>query len=114
LIVHFGGLYYRSIGGVGYPALHIRENDTGPDDCNHAQFGAFILAASNLPLRGEIQNAHLLDMAPTLLQLGGYDVPGSMQGNSLVGDGVASPPEGSSTEGEDIIRQRLGGLGYLG
>ena len=47
LIVHFGGLYWRSIGGVGYPAIHILENDTGPDDCNHAQFGAFILAAAN-------------------------------------------------------------------
>jgi predicted AlkP superfamily phosphohydrolase/phosphomutase len=114
LIVHFGGLYWRSIGGVGNPALHIRENDTGPDDCNHAQFGAFILAASNSPLRGEIQGAHLLDMAPTLLQLGGYDVPGSMQGKSLVTDGPTPPADASSAEGEDIIRQRLGGLGYLG
>jgi predicted AlkP superfamily phosphohydrolase/phosphomutase len=114
LIAHFGGLYWRSIGGVGYPALHIRENDTGPDDCNHAQFGAFILAASNSPLRGEIQGANLLDMAPTLLQLGGYDVPASMQGKSLVTGGTGLPPDASSTEGEDIIRQRLGGLGYLG
>jgi predicted AlkP superfamily phosphohydrolase/phosphomutase len=31
-------------GGVGYPALHIQENDTGPDDCNHSQYGAFVLA----------------------------------------------------------------------
>ncbi len=53
LIVHFGGLAWRSIGGVGYPTLHVQENDTGPDDCNHAQHGAFILAASNNPLRGE-------------------------------------------------------------
>ncbi len=54
LIVHFGGLYWRSIGGVGYPTIHVLENDTGPDDCNHAQFGAFILAASNSPLQGEV------------------------------------------------------------
>ena len=54
LIVHFGALYWRSIGGVGYPTIHVLENDTGPDDCNHAQFGSFILAASNSPLQGEI------------------------------------------------------------
>jgi predicted AlkP superfamily phosphohydrolase/phosphomutase len=39
LIVHFGDLYWRSIGGVGYGAVHVQENDTGPDDCNHAQHG---------------------------------------------------------------------------
>ena len=32
--------------------IHVLENDTGPDDCNHAQFGSFILAASNSPLAG--------------------------------------------------------------
>ena len=61
LIVHFGALYWRSIGGVGYPTIHVLENDTGPDDCNHAQFGSFILAASNNPLHGEITGAHLLE-----------------------------------------------------
>src|SRR5262249_13761133 len=63
LIVHFGALYWRSIGGVGYPAIHVLENDTGPDDCNHAQFGAFILASANNPLQGEVSGAHLLDIA---------------------------------------------------
>ncbi|HYK89364.1 MAG TPA: alkaline phosphatase family protein [Acidobacteriota bacterium] len=80
LIVHFGGLFWRSIGSVGYPGIHAQENDTGPDACNHAQFGAFILSAPDNSLRGEIGNARLLDVAPTLLQLGGYDIPGSMQG----------------------------------
>ena len=86
LIVHFGGLFWRSIGSVGYPTMHIQENDTGPDACNHAQFGAFILSAPGSGLRGEIKEAHLLDMAPTLLRLGGYDVPPSMQGK-LIGEG---------------------------
>ncbi|MFQ5691250.1 MAG: alkaline phosphatase family protein [Gemmatimonadota bacterium] len=114
LIVHFGGLAWRSIGGVGYDGIHVRENDTGPDDCNHAQHGAFILAASNNPLRGEIEGARLLDIAPTLLELGGYEIPDSMQGRSLV-EGAAPPPEGGelTAEGEEIIRQRLSGLGYI-
>src|SRR6202171_480089 len=50
LIVHFGGLYWRSIGTVGYPDFHVQENDTGPDACNHAQYRMFLLAAANNPL----------------------------------------------------------------
>ncbi len=85
LIVHFGGLFWRSIGSVGYPGLHVQENDTGPDACNHAQFGAFILASANSQRRGQVEGMHLLDVAPTLLNLGGYDVPESMQGRPLSG-----------------------------
>ena len=84
LIVHFGALYWRSIGGLGYDSLYLQENDTGPDDCNHAQFGSFLLAAPNLPVRGEIDGMHLLDVAPTLLDLAGSETPESMQGCSLL------------------------------
>jgi len=84
LIAHFGDLYWRSVGGVGYDDLYVQENDTGPDDCNHAQFGAFVLSAQNLRLRGEIADMHLLDVAPTLVDLAGRDVPSTMQGRSLL------------------------------
>ncbi len=84
LIVHFGRLYWRSIGSVGHGRFHLKENDTGPDACNHAQFGMFILAAPNSPLHGEHTGAHLLDVMPTLLDLAGYEIPGTMQGRSLV------------------------------
>ena len=83
LIVHFGGLYWRSIGSLGHAHLHVEENDTGPDTCNHAQFGTFILYAPGLDLRGEYHGAHLLDVSPTLLDLAGYDIPAAMQGRSL-------------------------------
>jgi predicted AlkP superfamily phosphohydrolase/phosphomutase len=115
LAVHFGGLSWRSIGGVGYPAIHIRENDTGPDDCNHAQFGAFILAGPNSPLTGEIHSAHLLDVGPTLLDLGGYEIPSLMQGRSLVTGSDFQPARKghySATE-EQVVRDRLRGLGYV-
>jgi predicted AlkP superfamily phosphohydrolase/phosphomutase len=116
LIVHFGALYWRSIGGVGYPTIHVLENDTGPDDCNHAQFGSFILAASNSPLHGEITGAHLLDIAPTLMELGGYEIPPSMQGRSLVAGGRLEESEGGdyTPDDETIVRERLSGLGYIG
>ncbi len=115
LIVHFGGLFWRSIGGVGYEALHVLENDTGPDDCNHAQFGAFILAAANSPLYGEIEGAKLLDIAPTLMELAGHEIPAEMQGRSLI-SGVTPQANGSEYTADDeaLIRDRLSGLGYLG
>lgn len=84
LIAHFGGLYWRSIGGVGYDNLYVQENDTGPDDCNHAQFGAFILTGPRVDMRGEVDGMHLLDVAPTLLDLAGRPIPSSMQGTSLL------------------------------
>ena len=115
LLVHFGDLAWRAIGGVGYGTVHVQENDTGPDDCNHAQFGAFALASSNNPLQGEVHGAHLLDLAPTLLELAGYDVPASMQGSSLV-RGKSPPPHtnsGLSSEAEEAVKRRLSGLGYI-
>jgi predicted AlkP superfamily phosphohydrolase/phosphomutase len=114
LIVHFGGLYWRSIGTVGYPDIHVQENDTGPDACNHAQFGMFLLAAANNPLSGEYQGARLLDIAPTLLDLAGYEIPESMQGRSLVaGMEKRSRGDGTDSESQQIIHDRLAGLGYV-
>ncbi len=112
LIVHFGALAWRSIGGVGYGRLHVQENDTGPDACNHAQFGMFLLAAPNCPLHGEYTGAKLLDIAPTLLDLAGYDIPPSMQGRSLVA-GMEKTKSGGGAEDEKIIHDRLAGLGYI-
>jgi predicted AlkP superfamily phosphohydrolase/phosphomutase len=115
LVVHFGGLYWRSIGGVGYGRVHVQENDTGPDACNHAQFGIFLLAAANCPLHGEYQGARLLDIAPTLLDLAGYEIPSSMQGRSLVAnlDKTAQQSGAEEDDKEKIIRDRLAGLGYI-
>jgi predicted AlkP superfamily phosphohydrolase/phosphomutase len=114
LIVHFGGLLWRSIGTVGYPGLYVQENDTGPDACNHAQFGMFVLSAPNSPLSGVYEGARLLDIAPTLLDLGGYDIPESMQGRSLV-EGMAKKKTDTMGDAgaEKIIHDRLAGLGYV-
>ena len=114
LIVHFGGLSWRASGGVGYPSLHIFEDETGADDSNHAQHGSFVLVAPGNPLAGEVEGARLLDVAPTLLDLGGYDIPPSMQGRSLVA-GMDRPEPGAAEvdDDEETVRSRLSGLGYL-
>jgi predicted AlkP superfamily phosphohydrolase/phosphomutase len=112
LIVHFGGLYWRSIGTVGHKTVHVQENDTGPDGCNHAQYGTFILAGPNCPLHGEFEGARLLDIAPTLLDLAGYEIPETMQGRSLVA-GLEKKPPVEGSKDEKIIHDRLAGLGYV-
>ena len=112
LIVHFGGLYWRSIGTVGHAKIHAQENDTGLDGCNHAQYGMFILIAPNCPLNGEYEGARLLDIAPTLLDLAGYEIPETMQGRSLVA-GMEKKSSNSGDEGERIVHDRLAGLGYV-
>jgi predicted AlkP superfamily phosphohydrolase/phosphomutase len=84
LIVHFGNLLWRSVGTVGGDeGVHTFENDTGPDDANHAQEGLFVLAAPGVT-PGAREGAHLLDVAPTALGLLGLDVPASMRGTSLL------------------------------
>jgi len=74
----------------------------------------FILTAPNCPLRGEYEGARLLDIAPTLLDLAGYEIPDSMQGRSLVaGMEKKSSGGGADDEGERIVHDRLAGLGYV-
>jgi hypothetical protein len=73
----------------------------------------FILAAPNCPLSGEYEGAHLLDIAPTLLDLAGYEIPESMQGRSLVAGMEKKGPGGRDDEGDKLIHDRLAGLGYV-
>jgi hypothetical protein len=77
--------------------------------------GGFILAATNNPLEGEIKGARLVDMVPTLLELGGYQIPAHMQGKSLVAGKTLDSADDTdlSAEEEAILRERLSGLGYI-
>ena len=83
LLVYFGGLFWRSIGQVGVDAIHVFENDTGPDDANHAHDGLYILAADGVAA-GPGEERDIRDVAPTLLELLGEPVPADMEGRSLV------------------------------
>ena len=60
------------------------ENDTGPDDANHAEEGIFIW---NMPSdsMNEVKDVYsIYDVAPTILAYFGIDVPGDMIGQSLI------------------------------
>ncbi|HMF12812.1 MAG TPA: alkaline phosphatase family protein, partial [Gemmataceae bacterium] len=80
LLVYFGQLRWRSVGIVGLGSLHTFENDTGPDDANHAEEGIFILAGPGVPAGQRWPTRQLMDVAPTLLRLFGLEVPPEMQG----------------------------------
>ena len=86
LIVIFGDLLWRSVGTIGgEEGIHTFENDTGPDDANHAQDGMWIAAGAGVEARGTL-DAHLLDVAPTVLELLGLPVPEEMRGTSRAGE----------------------------
>jgi predicted AlkP superfamily phosphohydrolase/phosphomutase len=83
LIVLFGDLLWRAVGSVGHDELHTFDNDTGPDDANHAQHGIFILQNEG-PCR-QIDGHQLMDIAPTVLSTLGLRVPDDMQGRIISG-----------------------------
>jgi len=63
LLVYFDDLGHRSIGTVGHGVIHLEENDTGPDEANHAHAG--LLIAPGMP---EGTCSSLLDLHGYLLQ----------------------------------------------
>jgi predicted AlkP superfamily phosphohydrolase/phosphomutase len=82
--VIFGDLYWRAVGSIGLNTLHTFENDTGPDDANHAQMGMFIYYDPKRNLGGrELKGLQLYDIAPTVLNEFGLQVPGDMIGKII-------------------------------
>lgn len=85
LIVYFGDLAWRSVGTVGDGSLYVRENDTGPDDANHAQHGLMILHDPQRPGNGrQLEGAQIYDILPTLLARYGIAAPDGLRGNALI------------------------------
>ena len=83
LIVYFGDLSWRSVGSVGIGSIHTFENDTGPDEANHSQYGIFIMKAREIEARGKVSGLHIMDVAPTVLKLLGLRVPEDIEGKVI-------------------------------
>ncbi len=81
-MVYFDELSWRSAGTLGHPGKYLLENDTGPDDAVHAQEGIYILydPQERLNMR---KDAHILDIAPTILHAMGINVPENMRGKII-------------------------------
>ena len=81
LMVYFGNLRWRSVGSFGLPGIYTFENDLGPDDANHDQDGVLILWDPRQDHGGQyVEGLQLMDVAPTVLDLMGVQVPPDMQG----------------------------------
>lgn len=66
-MLYVGELDYRILGTVGHPSAFVKENDHGPDACNHAWDGIVVAAGPTFPAVGRLDDASLLDVAPTIL-----------------------------------------------
>lgn len=84
LVVIFGELRWRSVGTVGMESVYTFENDTGPDDANHAQEGMYLYAHPSLEAKGRVDSPTLYDVTPTILKQMGMEIPGDMRGKALV------------------------------
>lgn len=83
LIVYFGNLDWRSVGSVGYDSIYTFENDTGPDDANHAEDGIFVLTDPASTARGRRDGLQIHDLAATILSLFDHPIPGDMPGRVI-------------------------------
>ncbi len=84
LIVYLGDLAWRAVGTVGGGALYTVENDTGPDDANHAQYGLMIFYDPQRPGNGRyVEGAQIYDVLPTLLARYGVAAPAGLRGKVL-------------------------------
>jgi predicted AlkP superfamily phosphohydrolase/phosphomutase len=92
LIVYFGDLAWRSVGSIGDGSIHVFENDTGPDDANHAQEGMYIVAlpfnsqvskSATAPLTSRQTKHTWRAIAPTMLDILGLDAPADMSKERL-------------------------------
>jgi predicted AlkP superfamily phosphohydrolase/phosphomutase len=83
LMVYFGNLSWRSLGGVGEDGVHALENDTGPDDANHSHAGMYVIAGPQVDHQPPGERS-IYDIAPTILTLMGLPIPSAMEGRSIV------------------------------
>ena len=103
LIVHFGDLFWRAAGTVGNGSIYLFENDTGPDDANHSEFGVFLgypRSLFNLPHGDVVDIKEVFHISLGVL---------GIEGSSLE---RGSQEVFFSQEEEEEIARRLSDLGY--
>lgn len=84
LIAYFDMLAWRSVGSVGTGSFYTTDNDTGPDDANHAQYGLMIFYDPQQPQGGKrLERAQIYDILPTLLSRYELAMPADLRGKVL-------------------------------
>ena len=120
LILYPGDLHWRSVGTVGNPSVWTHDNDTGPDDANHAQHGIFLMAeksrlkfGASATLPPPRNGLSLYDVAPTVLKAFGIVPPKGMGRNSISSASHFSADLVYTEAEEAELSRRLEDLGYL-
>lgn len=84
LLVYFEDLAWRSVGSVGHGSLYTQDNDTGPDDANHAPQGLMIFHDPRHPQGGRVlEGAQLYDILPSVLHHYQIPAPSDLRGKVL-------------------------------
>lgn len=128
LIAYFGDLLWRSVGTLGHGSWYTFDNDTGPDDANHAQHGMIIISDPMQPFGGQrLEGLQLECVGPSLLQWLGVQAPATMMGTpiplavagvelstaSTATQSASDEGSGYSAEEEEAMSAHLAALGYL-
>ena len=132
LIVYFGDLHWRSVGSLGHPSIWTHDNDTGPDDANHAQQGIFLMMETEEKWKegrgkegrteewqSKVQKPEpqiglsLYDVAPTVLAAFGIEPPQGMGRQPIAAAPKSEMDNAYSEEEEAELARRLEDLGYL-
>lgn len=82
LIVYLDDLYWRCTEDLGHEGLYSFDTEIGPDDAVHDQQGLFIMACPGSE-RATLEGLHVVDVAPTVLDLMGVAVPADMEGKII-------------------------------
>lgn len=107
LCVQFDGLHWLASDRVDEGPLVEPVAPGGVDDGSHAPRGWFALAGPGVPAQGRYDALHLLDVAPTVLDLLGAPVP-ELDGQAVHrADGVVSPYGAADTDDLTSRLQKL-------
>lgn len=83
LIIYFGGLNWRSTGGLGYNSIWSFETEIGPDDGVHDQYGVFMHYSASRESSVQLEDVDILDVAPTVMTLLDQQPPEGYEGKSI-------------------------------
>lgn len=109
LFIYLDNCHWNISELIGYDSIYSYDTAKGPDDGGHGPYGFFAMSGSGIPEEGEVSEANLLQIAPTVLHLFGAAVPPDMEEKVLT-----KKRKIYSKEDEEEIRERLSRLGYLG
>ena len=80
MMVYLDGLSWRSAGTLGWESNYLKENDTGPDDAVHSEYGCFAISMPGMEKK--VINSTIYDFAPTILRL--FGIKNNLNGKSIV------------------------------